>query len=96
MNADGLLFIHDVRMDSLSELLGVEAYTFLASIDGKLINTVTALCTYLEAAQATGRKVRLITRQADWEYRSQTTYRSYEINVADVRLVGPRAPDGCH
>jgi serine protease Do len=95
MNPNNLLFIHDVKYGSSGELSGVEGWSYLISVDGHSITTVKQLCTYLTDSGAAGEQVRLVTRRVDWGYRAQTKYRSHTIDVNDVRLVGPRAPEQC-
>jgi S1-C subfamily serine protease len=95
-NPDGLLFIHNVKRASKGSLAGVEHYDYLVSVDGQTIKEPVALCNHLKAAHEAQKKIRLVTQRGSWEhYRSQTTYFSHEIKVSNVRLVGPRAPEGC-
>ena len=95
LNPDGLLFIQSVSDASIGALSGIRAWGYLASIDGKIIKTTKDLCNYLFNAEAAKRKVRLLTKHVNWDYRSQTRYSSHEITARNVKLVGPRAPEGC-
>ena len=96
MNPDNFLFIQSVDETSIGALSGIRAWGYLASVDGKAIKTTKELCTYLSGAESDDRKVNLVTRHVDWEYRAQTRYSSHEITVRNVKLVGPHAPlKGC-
>ena len=95
MNPNDFLFIQSVAETSIGALSGVRAWGYLASVDGKAIKTTRELCTYLSSAEATDKKVNLVTRHVDWDYRAQTRYSSHEITVRNVKLVGPHAPKGC-
>ena len=96
MNPDNFLFIQSVDETSIGALSGIRAWGYLASVDGKTIKTTKELCTYLSGAESDDRKVNLVTRHVDWEYRAQTRYSSHEITVRNVKLVGPHAPlKGC-
>ena len=72
MNPEGLMLVHDVKKASAGKLAGVKAFSFLYSVDGKSITTVKELCRYLLDAEKLGNRVAFVTRQTDWEYRSQT------------------------
>ena len=95
MNPGKLLLILDVKKASEGELAGVESFNFLASVDGRSFEKPDVLCTYLKSIEAAKGKVRMVTRSVDWEYQSQTSYKSHEIKVSNVRLVGPRVKEGC-
>jgi len=95
INPLGLLLIHSVARASIGALSRVDPYEHLSSVDGNLITSTKALCAYLKEAESSGQKVRLLTQSSDWEYRAQTTYNTHQIMATDVKLVGPRAPEGC-
>jgi len=95
LNPDGLLFVQSVSDASIGALSGIRAWGYLASVDGEVIKTTKDLCNYLSKAEAEKRKVRLLTKHMNWDYRSQTRYSSHEITARNVKLVGPRAPEGC-
>ena len=84
MNPDNFLFIQSVDETSIGALSGIRAWGYLASVDGKAIKTTKELCTYLSGAESDDRKVNLVTRHVDWEYRAQTRYSSHEITVLRV------------
>ena len=90
------MLVHDVKKASAEKLAGVKAFSYLHSVDGKSITTAKELCRHLLEAEASGNRVDFVTRQTDWEYRSQTRYRSHKVGVSNVRLVGPRAPMNCN
>jgi len=94
-NPNGLALIQDVARASIGMSAGVKAYDLLISIDGKTISKPAAICRYLKAAENVKRKIKLITKEDDWSYRSHSRYHAYEIKVKDVRLVGPEAPEAC-
>ena len=95
MNPGGLLLIHSVAEASIGALSSVHRNSYLSSLDGNFITSTKALCAYLKEAESSGKKVRLLTQSIDWEYRARTTYNTHQIMVTDVKLVGPRAPEGC-
>lgn len=95
LNPDGLLFIQSVSDASIGALSGIRAWGYLASIDGEIIKTTKDLCNYLSNAEAIRKKVKLLTKHVNWDYRSQTRYSSHEITARKVKLVGLRAPEGC-
>ena len=68
----------------------------LASVDGKTITTVKDLCTHLSSAERKNKKVNLLTRHINCDYRAQTRYSSHELTVKNVKLVGLHAPKDCN
>jgi hypothetical protein len=94
-NPNGLALIQDVARASIGMSAGIKAYDLLISIDGKTISKPAAICRYLKTAEKAKRKIKLITKEDDWSYRSHSRYHAYEIKVKDVRLVGPEAPEAC-
>jgi serine protease Do len=87
--------IQDVARASIARSAGIEAYDLLISIDGESMNNPLLICQYLKRAERDKRKVRIITKENEWSYRSHSKYNSYEIKTRDVRLVGPEAPESC-
>ncbi len=94
-NPKGLALIQDVARASIGRSAGIKAYDLLISIDGKTMANPTVICRYLKTAEKAKRKIKLITKEGDWSYRSHSKYHAYEIKAKDVRLVGPKAPEGC-
>ena len=94
-NPNGLALIQDVARASIGMSAGIKAYDLLISIDGKTISKPAVICRYLKMAENAKRKIKLITKEYDWSYRSHSRYHAYEIKVKDVRLVGPEAPEAC-
>jgi C-terminal processing protease CtpA/Prc len=94
-NPKGLALIQDVARASIGRSAGIKAYDLLISIDGKTMADPTVICRYLKTAEKAKRKIKLITKEGDWSYRSHSKYHAYEIKAKDVRLVGPKAPEGC-
>ncbi len=94
-NPKGLALIQDVARASIGRSAGIKAYDLLISIDGKIMADPTVICRYLKTAEKAKRKIKLITKEGDWSYRSHSKYHAYEIKAKDVRLVGPKAPEGC-
>jgi len=95
MNPDGFLIINDVKSASAGELAGLKSYSLLHSIDGNTITSVNELCTYLLDAEASGKEVKFVTRRAAWGYRSRNKFKAHKVVPKNVRLIGPRAPEGC-
>ncbi len=96
MNPNNLLFIQSVATASIGSLAGVKPWGYLASVDGKTITTVKDLCTHLSSAERKNKKVNLLTRHINWDYRAQTRYSSHELTVKNVKLVGLHAPKDCN
>ena len=94
-NPKGLALIQDVARSSIGGSAGVEAYDLLISIDGKSLKDPGSICQYLKTAEKAKKKIKLISKEDKWSYRSHSKYHSYEIKVKDVRLVGPEAPERC-
>jgi len=94
-NPKGLALIQDVARASIGRSAGIKAYDLLISIDGKTMADPTVICRYLKTAEKAKSKIKLITKEGDWSYRSHSKYHAYEIKAKDVRLVGPKAPEGC-
>ena len=94
-NPEDLALIQDVARASIGRSAGIKAYDLLISVDGKTMADPTAICRYLKTAEKAKRKIKLITKEGDWSYRSHSKYHAYEIKAKDVRLVGPKAPEGC-
>jgi serine protease Do len=87
--------IQDVARASIGRSAGIRAYDLLISIDGENMTNPRLICQYLKRAERDKRKVRIITKENEWSYRSHSKYDSYEIKTRDVRLVGPEAPESC-
>ena len=94
-NPKGMVLIQDVARASIGSSAGVSAYNLLVSIDGKSLNDTTSICRYLKRAEKSEKKIKLITKEDAWSYRSHSKYHAYEIQVKDVQLVGPEAPESC-
>ena len=94
-NPQRMALIQDVARASIGRSAGIKAYDLLISIDGKSMTNPLIICQYLKKAEKNKRKVRIITKENEWSYRSHSKYNSYEIKTKDVRLVGPEAPEGC-
>ena len=94
-NPQRMALIQDVARASIGRSAGIKAYDLLISIDGKSMTNPLIICQYLKKAEKNKRKVRIITKENEWSYRSHSKYNSYEIKTKNVRLVGPEAPEGC-
>nr|HIL75505.1 trypsin-like serine protease [Rhodospirillales bacterium] len=69
-NPKGLALIQDVARASIGRSAGIKAYDLLISIDGKTMANPTVICRYLKTAEKAKRKIKLITKEGDWSYRS--------------------------
>ena len=94
-NPKGMALIQDVARASIGSSAGAEAYDLLISIDGKSLKDPSTICRYLKEAERAKKKIKLIAKEDKWSYRSHSKYHAYEIQVKDVKLVGPEAPEGC-
>jgi S1-C subfamily serine protease len=94
-NPKGLALIQDVARASIGRSAGIEAHNLLVSIDGKTMTEPREICRYLKTAEKAKKKVKLITKESEWSYRSHSKYHAYEIKVKDVKLIGPEAINGC-
>ena len=74
--------------------LGINAYSYVHTVDGSRLKSVQGLCAYLKKAESEKRKVQIVTRSRIWEYMSASTYEIFKVRVKDVELVGPRMADG--
>ena len=94
-NPKGMALIQDVARASIASSAGAEAYDLLISIDGKSLKDPSTICRYLKEAERAKKKIKLIAKEDKWSYRSHSKYHAYEIQVKDVKLVGPKALEGC-
>jgi len=94
-NPRGLPLIQDVGRASIGNSAGVGAYEYVISFNGVKINNPNQICRFLKRIEKSDKKVKLITKESGWTYRSHSKYHAYEIEVSDVKLVGPNAPKEC-
>ena len=87
----------DVASASIGSVLGIEAYDYLATADGRKFTDVRKLCAYLEEASDQKKKVRMVTRSNDWDYMAASRYKLFDVRIKDLKLVGPSITDdeGC-
>ena len=88
------IFILDVASASIGSVLGVNAYSYVHTVDGSKLKSVEGLCAYLKKAENEKRKVQIVTRSRRWEYMSASTYEIFKVRVKDVKLVGPKMIGG--
>ena len=84
------MLIHDVSEASIGSVLGIPAYRYIVTVDGISFKSVKFLCTYLKRAESEDRRLRLVTRDRDWDYMSTSKYNLYEVKIDGVKLVGPK------
>ena len=95
MNVKKLLMIHNVESSSLGDTAVVLTSSYLSSVDGQLINSIYKLCIYFKNAEKEKKKVSLITKDIDWEYSARSKYLYHEIDVENVKIVGPNIGKDC-
>ena len=88
------IFILDVASASIGSVLGVNAYSYVHTVDGSKLKSVEGLCAHLKKAENEKRKVKIVTRSRRWEYMSASTYEIFKVRVKDVKLVGPKMTHG--
>ena len=74
--------------------MGVNAYSYVHTVDGSKLKSVEGLCAYLKKAENEKRKVQIVTRSRRWEYMSASTYEIFKVRVKDAKLVGPKMIGG--
>lgn len=96
-NPGNQITILDVASASIGSVLGIEAYDYLATADGRKFTDVRKLCAYLEEASDQKKKVRMVTRSNDWDYMAASRYKLFDVRIKDLKLVGPSITDdeGC-
>ena len=62
------IFILDVASASIGSVLGVDAYSYVHTVDGSKLKSVEGLCAYLKKAENEKRKVQIVTRSRRWEW----------------------------
>ena len=93
-NPENEILILDVARASIGSVSGMQAYNYLATVDGIKFKTVKALCTHLKLAESENKKLRFITRTRGWDYMSASKYNLYKVKIKDVKLVGPKIGQG--
>ncbi|MAV86955.1 MAG: hypothetical protein CMM67_01770 [Rhodospirillaceae bacterium] len=94
-NPRGLPLIQDVARASIGRSAGVGAYEYIISLDGITMTNPNKICRFLKRIEESNKKVKLITKESGWTYRSHSKYHAYELEVSDVKLVGPSSPSEC-
>ena len=88
------IVIVDVATASIGSVLEVEPYSYLHAVDGLPFKNIKSLCVHLAAAEAKKRNVRLVTRARKWSYMSASKYKLYDVEIKDLKLVGPKVAEG--
>ena len=88
-NPGNQITILDVASASIGSVLGIEAYEYLATADGRKFTDVKKLCAYLTEASDRKKKVRMVTRSTDWDYMAASRYKLFDVRIKDLKLVGP-------
>ena len=92
-NPNDEIFILDVASASVGAVLGIEAYSYLNTVDGLRLKNIQKLCSQLRQAENQNRKVKMVTRNQVWEYMSASKYDLYNVKIKDVKLVGPHVTE---
>lgn len=93
-NPNDEILVLDVASASVGSVLGIDAYSHLYTVDGFRLKDVQKLCAYLVQAEDENRKVKVVTRNRNWEYMSTSTYEFFNVGIRDVKLVGPKLTEG--
>ena len=93
-NSNDEIMILDVASASVGSVLGMDAYSYLHTVDGQRLKNIQKLCAHLSQAENDNRKVTMVTRSREWEYMSASTYDLYKVTINDVKLVGPHVTEG--
>ena len=87
--------INDVARGSIGSQGKMRSEDLIISVDGKPATGPYKLCKYLKIAENSKKDVKFITQQNSWGFQSRTRYKTHEIKIQGVKLVGPEAPKGC-
>lgn len=88
------ILILDVAPASLGSVLEIEPYSYLHSVDGLPLKNIKSLCAQLAEAEAKKATVRFVTRARKWSYMSASKYKLYDVEIQDLKLVGPKVAEG--
>ena len=89
-NPEDEIMILDVASASPGSVRKMKAYSYIYTVDGQKLTKVTELCSYLEKAAKSGKKVEIVTRRGSWDYMATFKYQLYSISVEGLKLVGPK------
>jgi len=93
-NPNDEIFVLDVASASVGSVVGLDAYSYLHTIDVLSVSDIRQLCSQLSQAENQSRKVKIVTRSATWGYLTASEYSLYDLKIKDVKLVGPHVTDG--
>ena len=97
-NPDNEILIHDVADASIGSVSDMKAYRYISTVDGVRFSNIKSLCRRLKGAEIKKKKVRFVLRSRRWDYMAASKYSIHNVEIKDVKLVGPQITETakCH